>query len=258
MLSRLAIATLLLATPIAAAQAATTSATLQGTGLSIDTPCARHVTITPDPTLHGTAAIEVTADHQEEIDRLILQSHDTVELRTRPAGCWQEDNHESATMDISIRVPAGFPIAIDESGAGNYAVGPVGGPLDLDVSGAADITAAAAAKLAIDISGAGSITVTQAQGPANIDISGHGRVSIAQGTLPALTANLSGAGALAVTAGSVGKLTVDDSGAGSVRIGATVGDAELDISGVGAVHLARVTGSLNKDVSGVGSVTVGN
>jgi len=245
-----------LATPVAA-RAASTEALLLGAGLSMDTPCARHVAIMPDPALHAMSAIRATADHQEEIDRLLMESRDQVRIRTRPDGCWQTPLQTARTLDIVVRVPAAYPLAIDESGAGAYTIGAVGGPLSLDLSGAADITAATAAQLNIDISGSGSVTVAQAQGPASIDISGHGRVAIAQATLPSLSANLSGAGALAITAGTVGKLSVDSSGVGSIQIGATVGDAQLDISGLGSVHIAHLTGSLQKEVSGLGTVSIG-
>jgi hypothetical protein len=256
MLTRFVFA-LALATPVAAS-AASSGALLLGAGLSIDTPCARHVTIMPDPYLHGVTSIRATADHQEEIDRLVMESHDNVEIGTRPEGCWHSVLHDGPTLDISIHVPVSYPLDIDESGAGGYTIGAVGGPLSLDISGAADVSAASSGKLAIDISGAGSVAIAASQGPADIDISGHGRVTIAQAALPQLAADLSGAGVLDVTAGTIGKLTVDDSGAGAVRIGATVGDAALDISGLGSVHLAHVTGAVQKEVSGVGSVTVGD
>jgi hypothetical protein len=252
----LALALALLATPVAA-RAATTQALLLGAGLSIDAPCARHVAITPDPALHGMSAISATADHQEEIDRLVMHSHDKVEIRTRPDGCWQTPLHSEPTLDIVIRVPAAYPLAIDESGAGDYTIGAVGGPLSLDLSGAAKIAAAASGQLNIDISGSGDVSIAEAQGPAAIDISGHGHIAISQATLPSLSANLSGAGAVAIKAGTVGKLSVESSGVGSVEIGATVGDAQLDISGLGSIRIARLTGSLQKEVSGLGTVSVG-
>ena len=66
----------LLACAAAGAHAATRGTTLTGTGFSIDSPCAHHVDIEPDPSLHGTVAITATAQHQEELDHLVFETKD--------------------------------------------------------------------------------------------------------------------------------------------------------------------------------------
>ena len=246
----------LFVTTLGSAQAATLSTTLEGTGLSIDTPCAKLVTVTPDPALHGQAMVLATADHQEEIDHLVMDSRGTAHVRTRPGSCWQQSDGEPPTLTLAIRVPPGYPLSVDEAGSGRYDIGALGAALSVDLSGAADITDAAATSLQVDISGSGGVHVARADGAARVDISGHGTVTVDQATMPTLCADLSGAGHLAVSAGHVGRANLETSGVGGIQVGADVDDAHVDLSGVGSVRFAKVNGRLTKDVSGVGSVTV--
>jgi hypothetical protein len=241
------------------AQAASREATLPGAALLIDSPCARHVDITPDAALHGQVAIAATAEHEEELARLVMEGGAAVKLRTVREGCWRPLPfvHFQPTLTLLVRVPAGTALSIAESGAGAYAIGAVGGPMRLDLSGAATIEAQAAASLHADISGEGSVNIAKAEGKADIAISGAGRVSIGEAAMPTLDVNLSGAGSVSVASGHVGRATFDESGFGKVSVGGEVGDATVDISGAGSIHFAKVTGSLEKHVSGAGTVTVG-
>ena len=240
------------------AQAATLQTMLTGTGLSLDSPCMRRVDIQPDASLHGQAVVQATAENQQELDQLVLESRRTATIRNRPGECWHPTPIFQPTLDVSVRVPAGFPLDIDASGVTRYAIGPVGGPMKVSLSGASELEAAEVSTLDAQLSGSGRISVQQASGPARLDMSGHGRIEVGRADMPSLAVSLSGAGELRIDAGQVGSLTLDQSGAGHVQFGATVGDAKVDLSGVGAVHFVRVTGRLDKDVSGVGTVTVGD
>ncbi len=246
----------LFAATIGSAHAATLSATLDGSGLSVDSPCAISVEITPDNTLHNQAVIQATAEHQEEIDHLLLESRGTAHVHTHPGNCWRESLNSQPTLVLSVRVPAAYALTIDESGFGHYTIGAVGGTLSLDLSGAADITDTSATALHADISGSGNLHVARADGPASIELSGHGDITIDQATMPTFSVDLSGAGRVAVTAGRIGRARLEASGAGHMQIGAEVGDAHVDLSGVGSVHFSKVDGQLTKEVSGFGSVTV--
>ena len=246
------------------AQAASRGTTLSGTAFSIDSPCAHHVGIQPDPALHGTVTISATAEHQEELDHLVFETKDrggraVVQVHTVPDGCWQPAPLSSfePTIDIVVRVPLAFAVSVDESGAGRYVVGDIGGPLSLDISGAAHIMAAHATTLDVDLSGSGAVTLARAEGNASIKVSGHGTVGITEATATDFTVDLSGAGAVTVGRGRIGTASLDESGFGQISIGGEVGDAKVDISGAGSVHFAKLTGSLDKDVSGAGSVSVG-
>ncbi len=240
-----------------AAQAATLSTTLQGTGLSVDSPCARSVRITPDAGLHGQVVIETTAEHPEEIDHLLLESGRTARVHTHPGSCFQATPSTAPTLTLSVRVPPGVAVRIEESGVGQYTVGQVGGTLTLDLSGAAEISDEAVTALQATISGAGAVRITRADGPGHVDISGHAQVEVAQASMPLLTLDLSGAGRLHVASGHIGKAKLTSSGAGSIDFGADVDAAQVDLSGMGSVRFAKAPGQIEKDVSGLGSVVVG-
>jgi hypothetical protein len=248
---------LLMAPP---AVAASLSTMLSGSALTMDTPCARHVEIVPDPTLKGQVAVQATAEHQEELDHLMLETrNEAAVIHTRPGQCWRAGFGfgSEPTLVLSVRVAAGMALSVDESAVATYAIGPVGGRLSVDISGSTQINAARASRLDVNLSGNGAVTVDQAGGPVNVDLSGHGKVSIGQVTGPRLSVDISGAGALSVAGGQIDSVSIDDSGAGSIQIGAAVGDATVDLSGVGSVHFAKVAGRVEKDVSGMGSVTIG-
>ena len=241
---------------IGSAHAATLSATLDGSGLSIDSPCAVSVEITPDSALHNQSIVQATAGHQEEIDHLLLESRGTARIHTHPGNCWRESYTSQPTLVLFVRVPAAYPLPIDESGFGHYTIGAVGGTLSLDLSGAADITDASATAVHADISGSGNLHVARADGPASIELSGHGDITVDQAAMPTFSVDLSGAGHVAITAGHIGRARLEASGAGHMQIGAEVDDAHVDLSGVGSVHFSKVNGRLTKEVSGFGSVTV--
>jgi hypothetical protein len=244
-----------------AAHAASRDVSLAGDGLSVDSPCARHVDIRPDPALHGQVAVTASADRQEELDRLVIDTRrGRAQIHTVEQGCWRPalDFSFTPTLTLVVRVPVAMPIAIDESGAGEYTIGDVGGGLELDLSGAAKVGAQHAADFATDISGDASVTVAKAEGKGAISISGHGSVAVGEARMPALSVDLSGAGSVSIGNGHIGHATLDESGFGSIRIGGEVDDAKVDLSGAGSVHFAKVNGALEKDVSGAGNVSVGD
>ena len=244
-----------------AAMAARRDATLPGASLGIDTPCAARVTISPDAGLHGQVVVTATADHREELDRLVLDSTaKAARIKTLPAGCWQPEplGEFRPTLALAVRVPAGFGLAIDESGITAYSIGAVGGTLDMDLYGAQAVTDAFATTVTAGLSGESTVTLARVEGNTSIDLSGHGHVRIGQASMAKLTVNLSGAGVVSVAGGKIGDAALDASGAGDIQVGADVGDADVNISGVGNVHFAKVTGAVTKDVSGMGSVSVGN
>lgn len=261
---RHALSTLLaiLALPIlsAPASALERAQTLTGDRLSIDSPCARHVDIQPDPALHDGIVVRASADHPEELAQLLFDTQDGARIHVRPTGCWRPDGSGSfvPTLTLSIRVPSRMPLAIDESGAAEYGIGAVGGPLRLDLSGSVTLVDAQVAALDAQLSGTANVSVARAQGEGHIDLSGSGNLTIDQADLSVLVASVSGTGQVTIAHGQVGPATLDISGTGAIRIDAVVDSATADVSGVGHVRLARVTGALRKDISGVGTVTVGN
>jgi hypothetical protein len=243
----------------AQAAAAERTATLSGSALAIESPCARHVDIQPDPARHGSVTVQATAANQQEIDRLVFESSATARIHTVKAGCWQPESGTdfSPTLNLTVRVPAGFDLSVSESDAGDYVIGPLGGKLALGVSGESVIQAASSRDLTLDLSGDGTIGVIKAAGSATVAMSGHGKLTIEQAALEKFKLSLSGAGSIDVVHGSIADATLDASGAGNMMFGAEVGQATVDISGAAAVHFAKLSGSITKDISGSGTVTVG-
>lgn len=241
------------------ASAARSWALLLGSDLRISSPCARSVEIVPDPGLHGAANITALADHQEEIDRLIMKSADDVTIAAADGECWRPPASVGfrPTLVLHIRVPAGFAIALEESGVGDYRIGDVGGDLDLDMSGASRLVTGLMALLSADLSGASEIDIAKAVGKMDISLSGAGHMRIRSLEASEAEMALSGAGSITINAGEIGSLQAEQSGFGDIDVGAIVHDADIDLSGQGNVKLARVTGDLHRDVSGLGEVTVG-
>ncbi len=228
--------------PLAPACAAERAVQVDGSSLAIDDPCARQVTITTDPSLHGRVAMEATADHPEEIDRLSFDTQGAA--RVRPlrdhASCWTPTPDESftPTLRLALRVPERFGVAIAEPGFGQYDIGAIG-------------------TLTLDVSGAGVVRVAGVAGHAAIALSGAAEVTIAQAEADALDTQMSGAGSVTVSQGRIGRVHAQVSGAGTIRVGATVGDASVELSGFGSVRFATLTGRLTREVSGAGTVSVG-
>ncbi len=246
--------------PCAPALAAEKTTTLAGAGLAIVTPCAAQVVVQPDPNLQGRSVVTATADHPEELDRLVLDTEPSPSVSTGRRECWRPESNVvfRPTLSLRVKVPVGTPLSIDESAVGHYTIGDVGGPFSLNLSGAAQVQTGRITTLRADLSGSGSLTASVIDGPASAEMSGHGMVRIGRATAPVLSLSLSGMGSFVIMSGSISKATLDNSGAGTVQIGATVGDVTANLSGIGSVHLSHVTGAVQKEVSGMGSVTVGD
>ena len=250
----------LLAAQCGQALAAERAATLPGAGLAIETPCAAEVTIQPDPSLQGHAIVTASADHQEELDRLVFDTQGDARISTGRQDCWRPARSFSfrPTLKLTVQVSPGAPLSIAEDGFGRYTVGDIGGPFTVAIAGAAEVRAGRITTLKADINGTGGLTVAALDGAVSVSISGQGAISIAQASAPTLSVDLSGAGSFVIKNGSIGKATLDDSGAGSIKLGTTVGDVTANLSGIGSVHLAQVLGRLHKEISGVGSISIGD
>jgi hypothetical protein len=242
----------------AQAQAQSRHLTATGASLEIDSPCARQVSVTPDPALNNRIEVDATAGNQDELAQLAFDSGTTAKLHGPAVECWRPGSRESftPTLVLAIRIPPAMAVAIDESGAAHYQLGAVG-KLALNISGAVHLQAERAETATIDVSGKADIGIGQLDGDLATEISGAGDVHVDHGTMKRLTLNLSGHGGFKLGSGDVGRLTLDLSGAGDADVGATIGDATVTVSGAGDVRLAKVTGRLMKEVDGMGSVTVG-
>ena len=229
-----------------------------GSSLAIASPCARSVTIQPDPALTDRVVIDATAEHPEETAELVLDNGGNLRLHGPRNTCWEpaSESDFDPTMTIAIRVPAAMALTIDESGGAEYTLGDLHGPLTLDISGGVKLRAGSAGALTLDLSGGADIGVGRLDGTAKGELSGGGSVRIGQAALQDLTIELSGGGDVHIGSGQISRATIAISGSASVQIGAVVGDATVDLSGVGSVRFAKVTGRLNKTVDGIGTVSV--
>jgi hypothetical protein len=233
-----------------------------GTGLGIDSPCARQISVMPDGTGRDVT-MDATADNQQEVDQLVLTGGQSVKLfvpNRGPNSCWHPVGAPGfePTLSLAIHVPAAFPLGIDESGRADYTVGDIQAPLSLDFSGMVNLHGDGAGAINMDLSGAGNVTIAHANGPLHADLSGRGSLVIGNASISAAALDLSGNGSIRIDHGDISNIQLSDSGAGNVSIGATVGNGAVDISGVGAIKIAKVTGALEKDVSGVGTIEIGN
>ncbi len=244
-----------------AAQAATRHLSGTGSAFSIDSPCARSVTVQPDPSLSGQIEIDATAEHQGELDGLKLETNGGLQLKG-PEECWPGAGSfnfvlgDHRTLTIAIRVPPHINLSVDESGPTEYVVGDVG-TLDLDLSGPVKLQAGTANEVKADISGPGQVRIARATGNMHAELSGPSHITVEHGELANVELEISGPGGFHLGSGSIADLHVDDSGVAGVDINGTVGNARVELSGVGSVHINHVTGKLSKDVSGIGSVEVG-
>lgn len=245
--------------PCFAARAAEAQAAASGPALSIASPCARTVDIRVDPALHDRVTVEASAEHQQELDRLLVDSSGTVRIRTRNPGCWQPEAGRpfAPTLTLAVAVPAGFALTIDEAGAADYGIGAAGGPLTLDLSGEVRLLDQRVTTLHADLGGQDSVRIAHVDGDADVQLSGDGQVAIDEAAIPRLQVRLSGSGSVDIPRGRIGNATLMTSGAGDMRIGAAVGDADVTLSGVGSVRFATITGTLRKTIDGIGTVSVG-
>jgi hypothetical protein len=232
--------------------------TLSGASLVIDSPCARSVTIQPDAPA-GQIRLDATAAHQEEIAQLVFTAADSPRL-TVEHDCWKPalSFNFRPTLQVTLHVPSGIPLNIDESGPADYRIGDLAGPLTLDLSGPVHFSSGRITGLQADLSGPADVHIAAIDGKIHSELSGPGSLEIGAAHTPDATMEVSGVGGVHVASGSIGDLNVDSSGMAAIRVGATVTNAHVELSGVGGVTLARVTGTLTKDVSGVGEVSVGN
>lgn len=241
------------------ARAAGLDVSVAGSALDMASPCARHVEIRPDPGLQGRIGVHATAGHEEEIDQLLVETRDVARIRSRLRECWRPtgDTRFSPTLDLVVSVPAGFALSIDEAGAARYAIGAVGGPLALDLSGAVQLDDERATTLHAGLGGTDAVRIGRLDGSASVVSSGDTTLTLAEATIPTLHVGLSGTGTVTVARGCIDAATLAVSGTGTIRIGAATTLADVDLSGVGSVRFDSAPGQLRKAVSGLGSVSVG-
>ncbi|HMA49005.1 MAG TPA: hypothetical protein VKP60_04575, partial [Magnetospirillaceae bacterium] len=118
--------------------------TVQGQDLRMATACAKSVSIEPSSSLTGQITVEARADHQEEIDNMSVTGGSTAIVTRAHDSCWAPGPNmqiggihigisDPATLELTVKVPAGIAIAVKEGGSADYHIGDVGGPLRLEL-----------------------------------------------------------------------------------------------------------------------------
>ena len=234
---------------------------LNGHAFGISFPCAESVTIVPDATA-GLVSVRAEAAHPEEIARLLFEPDgDGTILHPHPAQapCWQPAGNTpwTPTLKLTVNVPARARLQIDDAGQSAYRIGPVGGPLGVDLAGHATLEDEAAAATSLDLSGATRITLHRVAGQLSVDASGDSAVMVDAIDASLLTLDLAGAYHVATGRGAIASLAIDAGGAGDVVIGGTVAAAKVSLSGDSHVRISDLAGPIARDISGVATLETG-
>ena len=268
-------AAILLVSATMGAQAAEQNWTVDGGSLKMSRSCARSVDIQPGGAGHQIT-VAAKADKDGEVSKLRVAGGSTATIDVAGVDCyssgWFGGSHP--TLALTIKVPDGAAIEVNDGGVAHYTIGAVGGTLTLSLAGASGLKAVGATTLALELSGAGKaeigetgnskvrtsgagdVTITKLRGTLNAKLSGAGNLTV--DSIEASSVDLNGAGRTDIKfgKGSIGNFTLDVAGASDVQVDAVVTDAKVSVAGAGDVKFAKLTGHIDQSVAGVGKVTV--
>lgn len=254
-LPAVAAAILLLATS-ALAHAETINKTLDGKKLAIDIVGVDKVDIQPQAGLGDKVTVELTSADASLLEGFVFTGGETASI-SREGHLHLSFGVDHPKVLMWIKVPAGMPIDLKNSGSTDFDIGAVGGSIRAHMAGSGDVTAATVTDLDLSISGSSDVKVGELTGPADIRIAGSGDVKIGNATIPSLKIDVRGSGNVTLNNGEVGTLSASVAGSGDLKIHATVKDASLSAVGSGDIDVAKVTGSLSSSKAGSGSIHAG-
>lgn len=243
--------------------------TVQGQDLRMSTACAKSVSIEPSASLKGQVTVEARADHQEEIDNLSVTGGSTALVTRAHESCWAPGPNvqigglhlgvsEDATLELTVKVPAGIAIAVKEGGSADYHIGDVGGPLRLELHGSGSVQAESAKELSLVISGSGDARVASVSGKLDGKISGSGSLDVQKAVVASTELSISGSGDARIDEGDLGALTLTLHGSGDFS-GPAAGDVKYESSGSATLSLRSVkAGTVSLKVSGNGDASIGD
>lgn len=133
-------------------------------------------------------------------------------------------------------------------------MGNIGGGLEIDLSGDADLRAGDASIVDVDIAGPGDAVLGDIGGMLDVSIAGSGLVRATRVDGP-VTARIAGSGALAVKAGKADRLRAFIDGSGGVFFRGAAVEPDLTLYGSAEVHVDSADGRIVR--RGGGSVYVG-
>ena len=242
--------------------------TVDGTALSVTTPCAKTVSIEPATSLSGKIEISASAQHQEEIDQLAISGGSRASIGSKERHCKGNGPHLSfgganigittgSTLELIVKVPTGAALEIKESGSADYRIGAVDGPLKAELHGSGDIDAEKVRDVVVHQTGSGDARFDTITGNIEGKITGSGDFEVAHADSPAAVYSLTGSGNVEIEEGKIGSLSVTISGSSDVSVRASVTDADLTLRGSGDVALREVTGHVQQTVHGSGRIDIG-
>jgi hypothetical protein len=157
----------------------------------------------------------------------------------------------SATVTKVGRVSTA-KISLD--GTGRIDVAAVGGPLDLDIAGSGKVNVGPTQSVKADIAGAGDTALGPIAGGLDVDIAGSGDISTPRVNGP-VTVDIAGSGSVNIADGVANPLKVDIMGSGNFTFGGLAIDPKVSSFGSGSVKIKAYKGKMSSD--GMASVEVG-
>jgi hypothetical protein len=141
-------------------------------------------------------------------------------------------------------------------GCGDWTIGDVQGRLRLNQAGAGDARSGSAGSADLSVEGSGGIATGQIRNGLTTVSSGSGAIVVAAVFGP-VDARVAGPGGITLAYGSVSAMTVSIAGSGAVTLRGVARTLKASIAGSGDVTVDKVTGPVTKQVFGSGAVRVG-
>ncbi|MEA1651539.1 DUF2807 domain-containing protein [Nitrospirillum sp. BR 11164] len=245
-------------TAAGAAWAGERSWALDGRELRVTTPCARTVDITASASARDVR-IQATADDPKELDQLTASGGGTAQLGISGRRCYREGDdwkRWQPTLRITITVPAGIPLDVQEGGSTDYQASGGFGALALTLDGSGNFKVDRVAGGAqVRVHGSGDTQLDRLEGALKVRVAGSGNVGITQMAGPSTDLESSGSGTITIGGGSGGTTQAKLSGSGNVTLPA-VQDLRLTIDGSGDLVVAKAQGALSAHLGGSGTLTI--
>lgn len=145
-------------------------------------------------------------------------------------------------------------VQLSSGGCGDWVVANVNGNSSINIGGSGQVWAGSSEQLKVAIGGSGDVRASQVAA-LEVAIGGSGDVNIHRVDGP-VSVSIAGSGDVTVRDGRISDLTAQIVGSGDIDIGGTVQDASVGITGSGDVRIQRVTGNMTKRTVGSGEVRV--
>lgn len=204
--------------------------------IEIDLNGRYEVTITGNDS--STVSVDLNGPKEITQELTLEKSGNTVRLQGKNSGFrFGLILNDEDVVTGTITLPKVMAAQLKLSGLSNVTIRDYQGALEIDASGASQVTSENSTIMNpdIDLSGAGKISLDNCQGNGRIELSGAGKITANSCTLGTLTVRTSGAGEVDIKAGTVTDLDAEVSGAGRIKVPKPSGKIEQDTSGAGNV-----------------------